>query len=153
VNPGLNAECYDENDDFAPSKYDIDYLFASVMLSNPLFWMELQFLSDANTKKLKDIISFWHSFREAFRNSDVSPIGDKPSGRSFTGFKIKNADGEFALLFREATDDTCGTYLMPNEVRSAEVIRSNAEVSVHCLGKALSVTFSKPRAFAFIKLN
>ncbi len=153
VNPGLNADCYDENDDFAPSKYDADYLFASVMLSNPLFWMELQFLSDENTEKLKNIISFWHSYREIFKNSDVSPIGEKPSGRSFTGFRIKNGNDEYALLFREATGSENGVFVMPNEVTDARVLLSNAEVSLQCIGKALNASFSKPRAYAFIKLN
>lgn len=153
VNPGLNADCYDECDDFAPSKYDVDYLFASVMLSNPLFWMELQFLSDENTEKLKNIISFWHSYRDIFRNSDVSPIGEKPSGRSFTGFKIKHGNDEYALLFREATFSDSGIYLMPDDITGTKVLLSNADVSVQCLGNALKSTFSKPRAYAFIKLN
>lgn len=153
VNSGLNADCYDENDDFAPSKYDIDYLFASVMLSNPLFWMELQFLSDDNTEKLKKIIGFWHSYRDIFRNSDVSPIGEKPSGRSFTGFRIKNGNDQYALLFREATFNDSGVYLMPRNINSAEVLLSNAEVTVESMSNALKATFSKPRSYAFIKLN
>ena len=153
VNLSLNADCYDENDEFAPSKFDIDYLFASVMLSNPLFWMELQFLSDENTEKLKNIISFWHSYRDIFRNSDVSPIGEKPSGRSFTGFRIKNRDSEYALLLREVTFSDNGVYVMPNDIKNAEVLLSNADVSLQYVGNALSTTFSKPRAYAFIKLN
>lgn len=50
VNPELNADKYAKNDVFATPFYDIEYLFASVMLSNPLFWMELQNLSKENTE-------------------------------------------------------------------------------------------------------
>ena len=123
------------------------------MLSNPLFWMELQFLSDDNTEKLKNIIAFWHSYRDIFRNSDVSPIGEKPSGRSFTGFRIKNGNDQYALLFREATFSDSGVYVMPGNINRAEVLLSNADVSIETIGNALKATFSKPRSYAFIKLN
>jgi hypothetical protein len=106
-----------------------------------------------NTEKLKNIISFWHSYRDIFRNSDVSPIGEKPSGRSFTGFRIKNRDSEYALLLREVTFSDNGVYVMPNDIKNAEVLLSNADVSLQYVGNALSATFSKPRAYAFIKLN
>lgn len=98
VNPELNANKYSKNDIFATPLYDIDYLFASLMLSNPLFWMELQNLSDENTKRLKNILSFWKKYSDIFSESDVIPIGKRPCGRSFTGFYIKHINENICLF-------------------------------------------------------
>lgn len=42
INPALNTERYDAADPFAPTHYTMDYLFAQVMLSNPL-WRSARF--------------------------------------------------------------------------------------------------------------
>lgn len=153
VNPELNRESYDEQDEFAPWRYDVDYLFASVMLSNPLFWMEIQFLSDENTEKLKKVIDLFKEYRVVFSESDVAPIGEKPSGRSFTGFYIKNGSEEYALVFREVTDKASYVFMIPSEKTSTAVLASNADVTAKIDDGALKVEFSKQRAYAFIKLR
>lgn len=153
VNPELNKESYDERDEFAPWRYDVDYLFASVMLSNPLFWMEIQFLSDENTEKLKKAIALFKKYRTVFSEGDVAPIGEKPSGRSFTGFHIKNGAEEYALVFREVTDKASHVFMLPSKKTSAVALASNADVTAQIDDGVLKVKFSKQRAYAFIKLS
>ena len=153
VNPDLNTESYAPTDAFSTARYDIDYLFASVMLSNPLFWMEMQFLSDENTEKLKNIISIFKKYRSVFSEGDVSPIGEKPSGRSFTGFMIKHDDDEYMLVFREVTEKESGIFFVPSEKTSVEILYTNTEVSAKIDEGILKVNFSKPRAYALMKLN
>ena len=153
INPELNQEIYSPNDEFAPARYDMDYLFASVMLSNPLFWMEMQFLTDENSEKLKYMISIFKKYSNLFSKGDIAPIGEVPSGRSFTGFFIRHGGEEYALVFREATEKDTGIFFVSSEKTNAEVICSNAEVSICMDVDMLKVNFSKQRAFAFVKLS
>ncbi|MBQ9116973.1 MAG: glycoside hydrolase family 97 catalytic domain-containing protein, partial [Clostridia bacterium] len=104
INPDLNSELYPDGDPFAPINHDMDYLFATVMLSNPLFWMEMQFLSNDRRKQLDKIMPVWKECRNAIAECDVLPIGDKPNGRAFCGFYLsRNGRPEYLLLFRQLT--------------------------------------------------
>ena len=153
INPDLNADRYDPDDDFAPHHYEAEYLFASVMLSNPLFWMETQFLSEKSREGLKKIVPFWKSHRDLFTECDAAPIGEMPCGRSFTGFYLKHGEEEYALIFREAAEKSTGVFFIPSEGTSAEVLLSNADVKVQLDSGVLKAEFSKQRAYAFVKLK
>ena len=153
VNPALNKESYTPEDSFATPNYDIDYLFASVMLSNPLFWMEMQFLSAEDSQKLQTIVSFWKTYRTVFSDGDISPIGQKPCGRGFTGFYIKHNSKEYALIFREVTEKDTGVFCLPTEGQQAEVLLSNTAVTASLDSSVLKASFSKSRAYAFLKLQ
>ena len=154
VNPDLNTEMYSSSDPLAPRHYSMDYLFASVMLSNPLFWMEMQFLSDSRISELSEVMSVWKEHRERFAISDVIPIGDKPSGRSFTGFCV-SADGkaDYLLLFREVTDKENAVIPASVKASNAKVLVSNSECEIEVLDGEIRVGFSNPRSYALIKLS
>lgn len=98
----INADCYAEDDFLAPINYDADYIFASVMVSHPLMWMELSGLSGKTKEGLKKIISAYKKYRNDF--GTVTPIFDKPDGFACTGFFIEGYSRNYALLFREHTD-------------------------------------------------
>jgi len=154
VNPDLYSEGYPNGDPLAPIHYDMDYLFAGVMLSNPLFWMELQYLSSRRRTELAPLLEVWKTHRALLSRADVCPIGDRPSGVAHTGFYL-SLDGKpaYLLTFREYTDRTDGTFTLPAEVHSAELLASNANVSLDVCNYCVSVTYSKARAYAFIKLT
>ena len=109
----IGADKYAKDDPFAPSHYDMDYLFATVMMSNPLFWMELQFLSDKRRDELKKITSVWKEIRDELFCCDVCPIGDEPSARSLTGFYAKGEEDDYLLVFREVNEEN--NYILKNE--------------------------------------
>jgi len=153
VNPDLNRESYAPDDEFATPRYDIEYLFASVMLSNPLFWMELQFLSEENTRRLQGLLDLWKKHRVIFSRGDVQPIGECPSGRSFTGFHIRYHDEEYALLFREVTQKQSAAFLLESDAKTAEIIVSNTDLSVTLSDGVLKADFSSPRSYAFLRLS
>ena len=92
VNNGLYDEKYKGNS-LRPSVYPIDYLFASVMVANPLMWMELSCLSSKSIERLKKIIKVYKDIREDFTDSFVTPMGDKPNGFKETGFLVKAPNG------------------------------------------------------------
>lgn len=154
INPDLFTECYAEGDPFVPTLYDMDYLFATVMLSNPLFWMEMQFLSTERRAELKEIMSVWKSCREELAAADVLPVGQKPSGRSFTGFTA-SVDGKakYILLFREVTDKDSAVIEAPVSAGEVEILATNADVEVKLLDGAVQVRLSKPRAYVFARIR
>ena len=124
------------------------------MLSNPLFWMEMQFLSDERRAQLIPLMNVWKEHRAALAKADVMPIGEIPSGRSNTGFYIsKDGKPEYLLLFREATDRDTAIFTIPAESAEAEILYSNADVSVKIENGVVTAKFSKPRAYAFVKLS
>lgn len=154
VNPDLFKEYYNSDDPFAPNLYDMDYLFATVMLSNPLFWMEIQFLQKNRRDELQRIINVWKNVREELSKADVIPIGDKPSGRNFTGFAVAvNGKPRYLLLFREVTDNAATVFITPWEISSTEILASNAKVTLSKAERGIRADFSKPRAYAFIKVT
>ncbi|MBR2353083.1 MAG: alpha-galactosidase [Clostridia bacterium] len=153
VNPDLFRTAYGERDPFAPDLYDMDYLFAAVMLSNPLFWMELQFLGEKRRRELAPLLSVWKEHREALAKADIMPIGERPSGRSFTGFYVSSGEDRYLLLFREVTDENCGSFKLPIRAGKAETLASNADVTVTVKDGFAVATFSKPRSYAFIKIK
>ena len=154
VNPDLNPDGYTDDDCLAPIYYDMDYLFAGVMFSNPLFWMEIQFLSEKRRAELSPLLKVWKEHRGALADADVLPIGERPSGVSLTGFYVsKDGRPEYLLAFREYTDRDTGVFEIPVGSCEAEVLCSNAEAKVELENGYAKVTLSKPRAYAFIKLK
>ena len=154
INPDLNKGSYREGDPFAPANYDMDYLFASVMLSNPLFWMEMQFLSDERRAQLIPLMNVWKEHRASLAKADVMPIGEIPSGRSNTGFYIsKDGKPEYLLLFREANDRDTAVFTIPADSAEAELLYSNTDVNVNIEKGVVTAQLAKSRAYAFIKLK
>ena len=151
VNPDLNTDKYEKNDPFAPCHYDMDYLFATVMMSNPLFWMELQFLSEKRRGQLKNIMSVWKDIRDDLIKCDVKPIGEKPSGRSLTGFYAKDDDTDYLIVFREVTDRD--KIVIATDKTDFTLLATNADTDVKIKDGNIAVTFSKERAYAVIKLG
>jgi len=153
VNPELNVGRYKDTDEFAPCRYGIDYLFASVMLSNPLFWMEMQFLSPQCCERLKPVIALWKQYRPLFAQSDIAPIGTIPTGRSFTGFFIENEREPMALILREASETSEDTLVLPKAYEGAELIASSTATTAELLGKALRIRMDQPYSWALLRLK
>jgi len=150
LNPDLATEAYGE-DRFAPVYYDLDWLFASVAVSNPLFWMEMQFLTDARKAQLNRIFPVWKEHREAIAAADVTPIGQEPDGRSLTGFCAVNEEDVFLILLREVCPEASRTYSLPVEITDLQVLSTNDTPVLTWEGASLKATFGKERAYVFAK--
>ena len=153
VNPDLYTDMYSKDDPLRPELYDIDYLFASVMLSNPLFWMETQFLSDDSRARLKGIIPLWKEHRDKLVEADVRPIGEEPCGTSMTGFFADSHDARYAVLFREASERESFTYDLAFPISDYEIIASNSNVEISVSESRLTVKFSKMRSYVWLKFS
>lgn len=146
----LNVKRNQDNyiaDPFAPIQYDPDYLFASVMGSNPLLWMELSGLEPGDADQLSQIICVYQAHKSAFSDADIRPIGQEPDGQSFTGFEILPAGGSpYYILLRETTPSDSFDYGLP--LSGCAVLATNdAGARIH----GTCVTFTRPRAYLFIK--
>ncbi len=154
VNPDLYPEKYRDEDPFAPSKYDMDYLFASVMVSSPLFWMELQHLSDRRKAELAPLMKIWREIRCDFADADIIPIGDEPTGRSFTGFHIKRPHGKsYVLLLREVNGISTHDYKIDTDAATVNVLISNTDADVQLKNGILHAEFSKDRAYILAEIK
>ncbi len=154
INPDLFIECYPENDPFAPVHYSQDYLFASVMFANPLFWQEMQFLSQKRRDELVPLMQIWKEHRDFLAGADIAPIGEKPGGRSFTGFCASvQGSPRYLLLFREVTEKDSAVLTAPVCGEKPEILYSNTEASVRVEENTLQVTLKNPRSYVFVKLQ
>ena len=122
--------------------------------------MEMQYLSEARQEQLKPIMEVWKEHRRELAEADVMPIGDRPSGRSFTGFYIsKGGEPKYMLVFREVTRERKGKFAVPgmdaldNCDDRFKVLAGNAKVEITGAEGEICVEFSKPRAYAFIKID
>ena len=96
-----NDEKYGD-DPLRPAAYDITYEFASVMVANPLVWMEMSNLTDKQITSLQKLVSVYRDVRKDFFNAEIYPIGEQPDGCSYTGFQIVVDDKTgYLLLFKE----------------------------------------------------
>lgn len=155
VNPTLNVDAYDACDVLAPINYDMDYLFAAVMMSNPLFWMEVQFLPKEQCEQLAKIMPVWKEIRDELAFADVRPVGNRPDGASFTGFAAYAKDGKkaYLLAFREVTEETSYTFTLEKEIKSAKLLASNTTVLFNGQENKIDISFGKMRSYALIEVE
>ena len=153
VNPERFAEAYREEDVLRPSLYSIDYLFASVMVSNPLLWMEMQHLSAENRKRLRNIITEWKQYRQELLAADVRPIGEEPSGASLTGFIADSEDALHVILLREVSDRDTFSLDLGAGYDAPVLVASNTKTTVTLENGKLTATLEDRRSFVWLRLQ
>ena len=153
LNPKRFTDKYREDDMLRPETYDIDYMFASVMVSNPLIWMEMQHLAPREKEQLRDIISIWKQYRDELVRADVRPILEEPSGTSLTGFAAETEDALHLILLREVTDRDLFDVSVGEGYGAPTLITSNANADVKLNAGELQVRLDAPRAYAWVRLE
>lgn len=106
LNKWRNASKYGD-DIFAPANYSFEYLFAITMAGQPLAWFEGSGLPE-EALAISGTIAKYKTIQHELHSGTILPIGEEPSGRSWTGFQsIKDGRGYF-IFFRENTPDSKG---------------------------------------------
>ena len=107
LNNARSKEKYGD-DPLAPSRYQPDCLFASVMCANPLGWFEASNLPEEYIESVSKLVAVWKRERSQWFAGSMIPIGDAPDGNSWTGFASVGQDGRsgFLLVFRELNDES-----------------------------------------------
>ncbi|MBE6811115.1 MAG: hypothetical protein E7521_08725 [Ruminococcaceae bacterium] len=142
---------------FAPNTYSPDYLFATVMVANPLFWMEMSNLDDDYVETLAKISNVYKKYKQEIFNSRVIPIGECPNGMAFSGYACKNMSDETynLILFREATSEDTYTFKLPDNIsgKTFEVIYQNAPADINISGNNITVKFAEQRSFVWVRIE
>jgi len=100
LNKWRNADKYGD-DPFAPSVYSFEYLFATSMAGQPLAWMEASNLP-AEAYSLSSLVAQYRKVQSDFHSGIILPVGEEPSGRSWTGFQsVTGDDSGYFIVYRE----------------------------------------------------
>jgi hypothetical protein len=100
LNKWRNADKYPKTDIFAPAGFNFDYLFAITMMAQPLAWFEGSGLPEEGFE-IAPVIRKYREVQHELHAGYIFPIGDEPSGASWTGFQSINGDSGYFLIFRE----------------------------------------------------
>lgn len=100
-----NRDKYPAHDPFAPSQYDFEYVFATSMAGQPLAWFEATGLPE-EALEIEKTIKKYRDHQEEFHSGYIFPIGEEPSGRSWTGFHSVNPNKKegYMLIYRELNE-------------------------------------------------
>lgn len=99
LNKWRNTDHYGQ-DIFAPANYSFEYLFACTMAAQPLAWFEGTGLPE-EALKISGSITAYKKIQHDFHQGTILPIGDEPSGRSWTGFQSMNNQKGYFIFYRE----------------------------------------------------
>ncbi|HEY4197791.1 MAG TPA: alpha-galactosidase, partial [Mucilaginibacter sp.] len=86
LNNFRNADKYAKDDLLAPSTVSFDYGFALTMMAQPLAWMEATGLPE-KAFNAAPIIKKYVKLQSKLHSGQIFPIGDEPTGTSWTGFQ------------------------------------------------------------------
>ena len=101
LNKWRNAAKYPANDPLAPSNVPWDYQFAITMMAQPLAWFEGSELPAAGFE-IAPVIQAYRRHQADIHRGAILPIGDEPSGTSWTGFQsVLNPREGYLLVLRE----------------------------------------------------
>ncbi|QDK81971.1 alpha-galactosidase [Spirosoma sp. KCTC 42546] len=155
LNKWRNQDRYPKGDNFSPTHYSFDYLFASTIPAQSLAWMEARNLP-AEAFAIADLIKAYKNQWQEWHSGQIFPIGDEPSGTSWTGFQSildQKATG-YVLVFREKnksntarlklTDVPPGTYQFTHLMGQGKTVKLKIDSTGHArftLPKALSYGF------------
>ena len=103
LNVWRNADKYAADDPLAPHRVPFAYCFATTMMAQPLCWFEASRLPE-EAFAIAELVRVYRSHMKQIHAGRIFPIGEEPSGRSWTGFQSVG-DGEgYLLVFREHND-------------------------------------------------
>ncbi len=156
LNKWRNTEKYGD-DPFAPNKYSFDYLFAITMAAQPLAWFEGSNLpKEAFT--VSPTIDSYKKVMTDFHSGVILPIGDEPSGKSWTGFQSQQPGNNkgYVLIFREQNDFGTKEFTLPMlgfGTYRFEPIAGSGRGFKSEIGTDKKITFAieKPNSFAFYR--
>jgi hypothetical protein len=158
LDPKQHADRYAKRFPGSPLRPELwkgDAVFATVMMSSPLAWMEMQGLEPQTVDEMSSLIAKWKLERDRMHTGTTFPVGEKPDGFSWTGFVTEAPDGNggYALLFRECNVSAgFEVDLKPYiEASIVEVIAGNGTAKIY--GGKLAVTIPEKLGYLWLKLK
>lgn len=155
LNNARNQEKYGD-DPLAPSRYQPDYLFASVMAANPLGWFEASNLPEDYIASVSKLVKVWKRERSEWFAGKMMPVGDAPDGTSWTGFASVGGDPRrgYVLVFRELNDEPSWSSAMPLFGKGLHRLTPLAGTgSAELVDGQMTVRIPKPLDYLWLKVE
>ncbi len=94
------------NDPLAPHRCGLLYSAATALFANPLAWMELTGLAEADADELADLLCRVAPHHRRILSGHILPIGEEPTGMGWTGLQSSAQEMRegYVLVFRERTE-------------------------------------------------
>jgi hypothetical protein len=103
LNKWRNTDKY-TNDPFGPANYSFDYLFAITMAAQPLAWFEGTGLPAEAFSVASPVIRSYREIQADLHKGNIFPVGDEPSGGSWTGFQSVQEGKGYFIILREGNE-------------------------------------------------
>ena len=154
LNKWRNTEKY-AGDPFAPANYSFEYLFATTMAGQPLAWMEASGLPE-EALGIGTLIEHYKEVQHDFHRGVILPVGDEPSGRSWTGFQSVDGERGYLIFFREQNPDRKArieTWLPENSKVRLTPVLGSGKAAVQKTGRrgTLEVELPAPNDYAMYR--
>jgi alpha-galactosidase len=152
LNNFRNADKYPEDDLLAPSKVSFEYEFALTMMAQPLAWMEATGLPE-KAFATAPVIKKYQTIQSLIHAGQIFPIGNEPSGMSWTGFQSINGKQGYILVIRERNDQSSAvvkTWLGSKQKVQLKAVFGTGKDLVTTTGMDGSISFhlSTPNSYA-----
>ena len=151
LNKWRNADKYGK-DIFAPNNHSFEYLFATTMAGQPLAWFESTGLPN-EALKIKKLIKAYRKIQHDFHTGTILPIGDEPSGRSWTGFQSLKGNQGYFIFYRENTAEAVGvvkTWLPAGTKVKCTLILGNGKAIYATIAKNGTIEVTLPKINDFV---
>lgn len=151
LNKWRNPRKYASDDPLAPEHVPFDYCFAITMMAQPLAWFEASNLPP-QAFDIAPLVRTYREHQQAIHAGRIFPIGDEPSGASWTGFQSCGEGGGYLLLLRELSSRPTATVDLWQALARSQPLQlvagsAGAQIDVRADGK--SVTAHLPQGFSF----
>lgn len=158
LNPRMNTESYAADDPFSPQAFGAEYACAATLFANPLCWMYVSRLAPEDSECLSKLINAYRPHQEAILCGRVRPIGEEPSGRSWTGLQsVTEAGSGYLIVYRECTDRDRGEFVLKGveqgTVLTLEKIAGTSPDTQLAVDKdcCVQISLPEPRSYALFK--
>lgn len=150
LNKWRNQENYG-SDIFAPKNHSFEYLFATTMAAQPLAWFEGRNLP-SEAFGIKKLIELYKNVQHDFHQGMILPIGEEPSGKSWTGFQSINGKEGYIIVYRENNETSnadVSTWLPHKAQVSLTVVLGDGTSFDTMVGKNGMISFELPTKNSF----
>ena len=153
LNVNRNQDKYPLNDFAAPHKVGLSYAFAVSMMAQPLAWMEVSQLEDIPSN-FYDLVKQYKQVAKEIHSGIILPMGQEPSGSSWTGFlSIGKENQHFLLIFRENTQNKQFKFKLPFTLDKVESILGDPIKVKEKNQNMLEVELDNPWSFNLLKIT
>lgn len=152
LNVNRNKDKYPFNDMASPHKVGLKYAFAVTMMAQPLAWMEVSQLKEI-PQNFSTLTAKYKQVAEKLHSGTILPIGEEPSGNSWTGFLSLGLENEhYILIFRENTETHTFNLKLPFSIKKTEMVLGDALIIKKLKGCQLKIKSEKPWSFSLFRV-